>query len=96
MFDIRHQEQKINELKVRLGLERQAVAAQLQVLVPQARRAAALGSLSWGMRKALPLLKPLVVGLVGRGVSKTMPGRLMKLAGLAITAFGAWRLSRTS
>lgn len=84
----------MSELKARLRTERAMVTEQLRTLVPQARRAAVFGSFAWGTRKVLPLLQPLVMSLAGKSVGKTMPGRLIKIAGLAVAAFGVWRLSR--
>lgn len=95
MFDIRHQEQRIKALRTQLGAERQAAAGQLRLIVPQTRRAAMVGSFVWGARKALPLLQPLAIGLVRRGVGVTVPGKLVKVLGLSALAFGAWRLLRS-
>lgn len=94
MFNIRHQEQRISELKTRIGAEREAARRQIRMLVPQVRRAAVVGSFAWGVRKALPLLQPLAISLAGRGLGKTAIGGLAKTMGLAAVAVGVWRWSR--
>ena len=92
MFGIRRQEQRISVLKERLRAERQAAGYHLRTLLPKARKAAVAGSLAWGARKALPLLRPLAFSLLPRLLGGRKGKRLLKLAGLAAAGFGAWKL----
>lgn len=94
MFNVRYQEQRISELKARIRDERQVAARQLRAIVPQTCRAAAIGSLVWGARRALPFVRPLALGLFRDVVGQFGSRRLVKTFGLAVLAFGAWRLLR--
>ncbi len=93
MFGIRRQKQRITVLKERLRAERQAAGYHLRTIMPQAKRAATIGSIAWGFRRALPLLiRPLAFGLINRSIRFRGTRRLLKIAGIAAAGFGAWKI----
>ncbi|MBC2595127.1 hypothetical protein H5P28_12740 [Ruficoccus amylovorans] len=83
-------------LKERLRAERQAAGYHLRILAPQARRAATVGTVAWGARKALPLLRPLAFGLLSRTIGGLTSKRMLKVVGIAAVGFGAWKLLGSS
>ena len=92
MFGIRRQKQRIRVLKERLRAERQAAGYHLRTLMPSARKAAMAGSVAWGARKALPLLKPLAFGLLQSTFHSRGGKRFLKIAGIAALGLGAWKV----
>ncbi|MGE9293685.1 MAG: hypothetical protein ACQKBW_08735 [Puniceicoccales bacterium] len=60
--------------------------------MPQVRKAAVAGSVAWGARKAIPMLKPLAFGLLHKTLSGRSGKRILKIGGLVAAGLGAWKL----
>lgn len=92
MFIFDAERKEIAEVKERIAEERAQLAADSQALTPVARRAAAAGSIVWTGRKLLPILRPVLLGLIQRGVAKRGKRGMLKMLCLAGAGFALWRL----
>lgn len=96
MFDIRNQEKRISAVRARVSTERATAASQLRIIVPQTRKAALVGTLAWGVRKALPVVQPLLSIVVRKRAGKALSGGLIQVLSIGALAFGVWRTFRST
>ncbi|WP_309396015.1 hypothetical protein [Cerasicoccus maritimus] len=92
MFIFRHEKAEIARLQEEISRERTKLAADTRELLPQAKKAAAMGSAVLALRRIVPLLRPVVVAGAQRSFSKRRRKRIFKLVALGAAAFGAYKL----
>lgn len=91
MFGSSREIRRINELKLRSEMERAQFTAGVRFFVPLAKKTARIGIFALALKNFAPAIKPIVFGLIQRGLAKRGKSRLFKLAGLVSTGIGIFR-----
>ncbi len=89
MFDLGSEKEEIAALKQRIAFERSELGERSRALLPGSRARIAAGA----GRKALHLMKPLAIVLLRRALTGLLLKKsVLKAAGVAALAFGAWKM----
>lgn len=92
MFIFRSEKEEIARLKEEISRERVQLGMSTQELLPQAKKAAAMGSAVFAIKRFAPLLRPVIFAVAQRGLRKGTGKGLFKIAALGAAAFGAYKL----
>ncbi|WP_309381875.1 hypothetical protein [Cerasicoccus frondis] len=92
MSIFRHEKEEIARLKEEISAERIRLGLETRELLPQARKAAAMGSAAFALKRFAPLLRPVIFAIAQRSLSGGGKKRIFKVAALGAAAFGAYKL----
>ena len=91
MFGSNYENQRIEVLKLQGDAERNSLGANAQKLLPTARAVVNVGAYALAIKNLAPAIKPIVFGLIQRGLAKRGKMGVFKLAGLISSGIGIAR-----
>ncbi|GHC01221.1 hypothetical protein [Cerasicoccus arenae] len=94
MYIFTSEKKEIARVKERIHAQRIELLEEVSELLPQASKAAAMGSIAFTLKRLTPLLRPVLFGFAQRAISSRGRGkrRFLKIATLGALGFGAWKL----
>ena len=91
MFSHRREIRRINELKLIAEAERVQLTAQASYFTPLVGKTARVGIYAMAVKNLAPAVRPILFGLIQRGLARHGKMKLFKLAGLMSTGIGLAR-----